>query len=99
MADSLYNGVTGNVGYALKSTSGWRDNGNGSDAFGFGALPAGYRTISGTFADVQSHANFWSSTEYSAYSAYCRYLYHYGTDLDPYYYSKNDARSIRCVKD
>ena len=99
VADSLYNGVTGNVGYALKSTSGWRDNGNGSDAFGFGALPAGYRTISGTFADVQSHANFWSATKVSDNFAYYLSLSYYDMNLRTTNYSTLTARSVRCIKD
>jgi len=31
------------AGSMLKSTSGWSDNGNGTDAYGFAALPAGHR--------------------------------------------------------
>ena len=41
VAGSLFGGVTYPVGYTLKSASGWEENGNGSDAFGFEALPAG----------------------------------------------------------
>ena len=99
VANSLYNGATGNVGYALKSTSGWSSNGNGSDAFGFGALPAGYRFGYGSFYGVQSDAGFWSSTELSTYGAYYRYLYYAGTDLFTGNGSKKFARSVRCVKD
>ena len=102
IADSLYNGETGNVGYALKSTSGWTAyNGKtgGSDYFGFRALPAGYRNNSGTFDYVQSGAYFWSSTKYSTSHAYSRNLYYNGTDLDAYYSYKSYARSVRCVKD
>ena len=98
VAVSLYNGETENVGYALKSTSGWSDNGNGSVAFGFGALPAGYHRNSGTFLNVQSSAYFWSSTEYRTNYAYNRHLYYDSTDL----YASNNykffARSVRCVK-
>jgi uncharacterized protein (TIGR02145 family) len=90
---------SGGVGYALKSKSGWYNNGNGSDAFGFGALPAGYHDCYGTFNNVQSSAYFWSSTEYSADDAYYRTLRYYDTDLRTYSNDKNDARSVRCVKD
>ena len=101
IADSLYNEKTDSVGYALKSTSGWTAyNGKtgGSDYFGFGALPAGYRDFNGSFYDVQSLADFWSSTENSAYYAYYRSLLYYGTDLGTHVY-KDYARSVRCVKD
>jgi uncharacterized protein (TIGR02145 family) len=102
VADSLYNGETENVGYALKSKSGWTEydcKTGGSDAFGFGALPAGFRNSYGTFFYVQSYAYFWSSTEHSTYNAYYRYLDYYSTDLTTLIESKDDARSVRCVKD
>ena len=66
--------------------------------FGFGALPAGNRNGNGTFNNVQSNANFWSSTENSANNAYNRNLNYNGTDLNTNN-NKNNARSVRCVKD
>ena len=36
-------GFSGTEGTALKSTYGWNDGGNGTDDFGFSALPGGYR--------------------------------------------------------
>ena len=102
VADSLYNGKTDSVGYALKSTSGWTAyNGKtgGSDYFGFGALPAGGRDSHWTFVDVQNTALFWGSPENSANYAYSRYLGYDGTDLSTPNLIKYDARSVRCVKD
>ena len=99
VAESLYNGETENVGYALKSTSGWYDNGNGSDAFGFGGLPAGYRNSNSMFKLVQSYALFWSSSENSTSNVYSRDLYYGSTDLRTNNGSKYSARSVRCVKD
>ena len=37
-------GFNGTEGTALKSTSGWSSGGNGTDDFGFSALPGGYRS-------------------------------------------------------
>ena len=53
----------------LKSQSGWgwRDNGNGTDAFGFSALPAGDYSYGSFYNDG---AYFWSSTEDDDYDAY-----------------------------
>ena len=87
------------VGYALKSKSGWENNGNGSDAFGFGALPAGDGNNNGTFDYALYSADFWSSTEYSTYYAFCRYLFYKYTYLLTNYLNKDYARSVRCVKD
>ena len=39
------NGHSGAEGAALKSTSGWNNSGNGTDDFGFSALPGGYRVF------------------------------------------------------
>lgn len=46
---SLFSAVGGKTaaGKMLKSTSGWNSNGEGLDAFGFSALPAGYRDYRG----------------------------------------------------
>ncbi len=44
------------AGKYLKSTSGWNDNGNGTDAYGFSALPAGVGQQLGY------SATFWSAT-------------------------------------
>ena len=101
VASSL--GYPDGEGDALKSASGWKENyngkpGNGSDAFGFGALPAGYRYFG--FKDVLEKAYFWSSTECGANDAYFRSLYYYGTGLRSAGNSyKDKALSVRCVKD
>lgn len=54
------------AGKMLKSRSGWKDDGNGTDTFGFSALPAGdgkmYDFV--RFGNVGHAACFWSSTEY-----------------------------------
>ena len=46
-------GFSGTEGTALKSTYGWYDGGNGTDDFGFSALPGGYRRYyDGDFDDA-----------------------------------------------
>ena len=99
VADSLFDGDISDAGYALKSKSGWFNGGNGSDAFGFGALPAGRLNDEGKFDKVLTTASFWSSTEYFANSAYLVELNYDKTTLDTYNYYKKLARSVRCVKD
>ena len=85
------------VGYALKSTSGWLDNGNGSDSFGFGALPTG-------FCDDCSHspfegAYFWSANGYDRDDAWIQGLRYSGTGLSTSNSDKLRVLSVRCVKD
>lgn len=45
-------GIGYNGGTALKSTTGWNDNGNGDNSSGFNAKPAGYRGTNGIFYSV-----------------------------------------------
>ena len=47
------------AGTKLKSQSGWHNNGNGDDAFGFSALPAGFNN-SGDYYRGGRGAHFWS---------------------------------------
>ncbi len=96
-----YAGDTLIAGKKLRSTDGWlvrfRKNGNGTDAFGFSALPAG--AFFDDFAIEGFGAYFWSSTEDSR--EYARHL-----SLE---YHKDSARvddiakkfwlSVRCVMD
>lgn len=55
-------GFGANEGTALKSSSGWFDDGNGSDNFGFKAIPAGIRNRYGVFSGYGNQARFWTST-------------------------------------
>ena len=99
--ETLFTAVGGqdSAGTVLKSTGGWYNDGNGTYAFGFSALPAGLRNGTGGYYYEGDYAYFWSSTEYYSNYAYSMYLY-YGYDfagLD--YYNKDFGRSVRCVKD
>lgn len=107
VADSLFGGEKDSVGYALKSTVGWAsyhgDPCNGSDAFGFAAVPSGYVRESDTlFAGAQISAYFATATESDSLDteAYFRSLSNIGEDMDLYLSSKSaNGRSVRCVKD
>ena len=87
------------AGTVLKSTGGWQDSGNGTDAYGFSALPAGYRSHFGGFYNAGYGAYFWSATEYDAGNAYRRYLNYDVADMYTYNNDKYNAFSVRCVKD
>ncbi len=87
------------AGTALKSTSGWRDRGNGTDDFGFSVLSAGYRRIGGPYFDENEDALFWSSTEIDSGYAYCMYLHYNGDYAGLGNCNKASGFSVRCVKD
>jgi uncharacterized protein (TIGR02145 family) len=83
----------------MKSTSGWVENGNGTNSSGFSGLPGGYRYYNGTFSDIGKYGYWWSSTEYGTDYAWYRFLgYDYG-DVSRYYASKRDGFSVRCLRD
>jgi len=87
------------AGKHLKTTSGWYNNGNGEDTYGFAALPAGYAY--GSSVDIVGGGTyFWTATPGESYSsyAYSRYLV-YGNDyLYSSYGDKGNGQSVRCVK-
>ena len=100
-----------NAGAALKAKDGWFKKGNGSDEFGFNALPAGYRgaisksddgTISGgKFDGIGGYAYFWSATEdpeNPESNAYYLFLAFNSKSASVNSFSKNDLRSVRCVQ-
>ena len=103
--------VSNEAGAKLKSSDGWFKKGNGSDEFGFNALPAGYRvaiskaddgTISGgKFDGIGGYAYFWSATEDSENpesNAYYMFLAFNSKSASVNSFSKNDYRSVRCVQ-
>ena len=88
------------AGKVLKSQSGWYSNGNGTDAFGFSALPAGNRYADGQFNYGGRNVRFWCSTEYHTGDAYRMHLdYLNEKAANPGISYKGDGYSIRCVKD
>ena len=109
---SASNAVQNNrAGAALKSRDGWFKKGNGSDEFGFNALPAGYRgaisksddgTISGgKFDGIGGYAYFWSVTEdpeNPESNAYYLFLSFSSDAASLNAFAKEDYRSVRCIR-
>ena len=87
----------------LKSTSGWNDyegeNCNGTDAFGFSALPAGYKDrYDGAYSYEGVSAGFWSSTQIDKMDAYRVYMYR-NKVVELATTIKAVGFSVRCIKD
>ena len=83
-------------GNKLKSASGWDNDGNGTDDFGFSALPAGY--YYGSFSSLGSVAYFWTATEINSSYACCRY-FDTGASMNSNFSYKDGQYSVRLVKD
>ena len=98
------------AGAALKAKDGWFKKGNGSDALGFKALPAGYRSAvskvddgavtGGKFDGIGGYAYFWSATEDDEFPeslAYYLFLSFSNDAASLNAFAKEDYRSVRCV--
>lgn len=94
---------------ALKAREGWESDidhiGNGTDDFGFAALPAGHRSYGSTFVYKGTYAIFWTSSRATpglnhdpkTYAAHL-YMDYFGRFVFVNEF-KNEAQSVRCVKD
>ena len=91
------------AGTVLKSTSGWNEyegeSGNGTDAFGFSALPAGYRISTGSYYYEGNFAYFWSSTELGSNNAYYMDVHYRYDTANLSSNGKGTGFSVRCLKD
>jgi uncharacterized protein (TIGR02145 family) len=96
------------AGTKFKSKTGWSswDNygetvsGNGTDAYGFAALPGGSGDWGGNFDNLGNHGYWWSSSKNRANKPIGLYM---NSDTENAYvdydYKKMDLHSVRCVRD
>jgi len=87
------------AGTKLKSSTGWFNNGNGTDDFGFSALPGSYGSSDGSFASNVHNGYWWSATDVNASNAWCRDIYESRSDVRRYDDNKTYLLSVRCVAD
>lgn len=94
-----HGGGGGSTGSYLKATTGWYNNGNGEDRFGFAALPVDVADGS-TVSNVGRYASFWTATPFTVDGTkvfYRRIDYNWGSlalSNDP----KDVAIAVRCLK-
>ena len=100
-----------NVGKMLKSKSNWTDNGNGTDVFGFSALPSGFGNFDGSeFGDQGVLAPFWTSSSVQVDSDGNAITDPNGDAMSIVFFYENDygfinsngksgAGAVRCLKD
>jgi len=98
--ESPYNSKT--AGKYLKAKSGWNENGNGTDKFGFSALPGGNLYFSEdyteeNFGSIGAYGCWWSTSDDS--NAFARQIsgneVNYSDDEREF----SDYCSVRCIKD
>jgi len=88
------------AGENLKAQNGWNDNGDGTNIFGFSALPGGMRRYNGSFGSMGDWAYFWSSTntEEDANVILYRGINNNSSEVTRETQFEVLGRSVRCVK-
>ena len=88
------------AGKKIKSSTGWQKTGNGLNAYGFSALPAGSKNDKGIFGLNGEVSDWWSATEYDLKNAVSFMIGTYYNGIIKNYLSpKMNSYSVRCVKD
>ncbi|MDR2579068.1 MAG: fibrobacter succinogenes major paralogous domain-containing protein [Chitinispirillales bacterium] len=87
------------AGKKLKSVAGWKNNGNGSDNFGFSALPGGVRNANGGFSSIGYDGSWWSATDGEDGRVRYRKISADQENLNEQSGNKDFGASVRCVCD
>jgi len=92
------------AGKALKAKSGWIDpvgkSGNGSDDYGWAALPGGFRRYyDSAFAAADADGYWWTATESWNDRAHSRNMYYGNGYLSENGFHMGVGLSVRCVQD
>jgi uncharacterized protein (TIGR02145 family) len=99
--NTLINFVGSDAGTKLKSTSGWNSGGNGTNDYGFSALPGGeHNGDEDDFRHVGTHGNWWGTTESNVVSnAHVRSMGSSSNTVSSSWGNKISGYSLRCVAD
>ena len=86
------------AGTKMKSTSGWKNEGNGSNSIGFAGLPGGCRTNDGRFCNIGNNGYWWSSSGHNVFFAWCHNLFSNNGNVYRNDYLEQDGYSVRCLR-
>jgi len=97
---SFVGNSSSSAGKKLRATSGWYEN-NGTDDFGFAALPGGFGSYESSDGNAGSLGYWWSATEDEDYADFA---YQWSIDYQTDYvikkgYDKSNLHSVRCIQD
>jgi uncharacterized protein (TIGR02145 family) len=93
-----YVGGESTAGTKLKSTNEWCCNSNGTDQYGFSALPGGCVYLGGSFYENGYYGRWWSATDYDVSAASYRSMSSF-EDVAWDTIDKSYLFSVRCVED
>ena len=94
-------GDTGTAAVKLKSKSGWNYggvDGNGTDDYGFSALPGGYRHVDNGFVN-NDRGGWWTASNATGPLVYRREMTVGGANVFEYETQTIHSFSVRCVED
>jgi len=89
------------AGKKLKAASGWNEDGNGTDDYGFSAMPGGgrYTGTAVSFKDAGNYGFWWTITDNrSDGGVYYRYMSNYSAGMGEFSGDADNGSSVRCVK-
>ena len=86
------------AGYHLKASDGWYGGYNGSDKFGFNAMPCGRRRWEGVYNTLGTVSWVWSSSTYNTYYGWYKEIHYKLDNLGRYFTTKLDGLGVRCIK-
>jgi len=99
-----YIGESTAAGAKLKAKNGWNDyegvSGNGTDDYGFSALPGGYGVSDGSFSflNVGETGDWWSSTEDGSEYIYSWSMIYFGEGVGMSFTATIYLYSVRCLQ-
>jgi uncharacterized protein (TIGR02145 family) len=95
-ADNDESTTDDDVGISLKGSTGWSDNGNGADMYGFSAQPGGEFETGYVYAGYIGI--WWTATGFSSTEGHARLLGYSFSELKSGAISKSYRMSLRCLK-
>jgi len=88
------------AGKKVKARNGWNRNGNGTDDYGFSALPGGFRAYDiGDFRKIGDNSYWWTATERDHIVTYNSGMTYNGDDIIEGRYYRSGGFSVRCIQD
>jgi len=87
------------AGKKLKAKIGWNDGNNGTDIYGFSALPGGYRDRDGNFYGIGDFGYWWTATKYGDRTSNICGDKDFDRDIPCSFNFESSGYSVRCIKD
>ena len=98
LSATAWRGSAQNIGGQLKASSGWSNNGNGTDDVSFSAKQSGARDLDGSYVYANTHGYWWSASAMNN-KAWRRSLWYSSGGIYRDFLDREAGQSVRCIKD